>query len=330
MVSPERYSRQIQVDKIGDAGQARIAQSSVLLVGCGGLGGQVGALLAGAGIGKITLIDHDDIALSNLHRQVLFREDDIGQSKAQTALRELEAINGTITIIAHNQRLTNLNIDTIAEDCDTVVDAADNFITSFLLSRYCSDRQIPLVSASVNRTFGWVGVFCQHGESALPGIEAVFTHLGNQLVSCDAVGVTGPSVATIAGAQAHEVIKVAMDDDDQLAGKLLYLDLWNYQQHIIDFSDAELATDTVNFISHTDVNQDDVVLDVREAAEVNNSPHNFTTVLAIPLAALRDKKDQVPTGKRLVCACVSGQRGLMAALELRKLGYSNLVVLQPD
>lgn len=330
MISSDRYSRQVQVNSIGESGQDQIARTSVLLVGCGGLGCQVGALLAGAGVGKIILVDHDSVSRSNLHRQVLFREKDIGQSKSQIALCEMQAINSEIDIVAHDYRLTSANINTIAEGCDIVIDAADNFLTSFLLSRYCSEHKTPLVSASVNRTFGWVGVFCQHGESPLPGVDAVFTHLDDKLVNCDVVGVTGPSVAMIAGIQAQEVLKVAVGDSQQLAGKLLYLDLWNYQQHTIDFSDAKSITDNIAFLTTNEVKNDDVVLDVRETQEIVSSPHNFDSVLTIPLAILHEQKDQLPTDKRLVCACASGQRALMAALQLHNLGFDNLAVLQPD
>ncbi len=327
----ERYSRQNQVDNIDKNGQEQLANTSVLIVGAGGLGCQLGAQLAGAGIGKITLVDSDLVSISNLHRQILFRENDIGKKKSVIATRELKSINSEIEIQSYCQRLNQSNITDLIGDAAIVVDAADNFLTSYILSDYCYINRIPLVSASVNSTFGWVAVFCGTKLKPAPSIRAVFPQISSQLINCDTVGVTGPSVGIIASIQAQEVLKVALNDDAQLNGKLLYLDLWNYQQHVVDFSNSEEPDhDSCKFVTSAKVSTQDLVVDVRNSNEVTESPLEFDNLVNIPLSDLTNNTQSLPQDDSIVLACKSGQRALIAAQQLAQKGYKKLAVLTPD
>ena len=125
-----RYARQIAVPPIGIEGQVRLCEASILIVGVGGLGCQVASLLCGAGVGNITIIDHDSVDQSNLHRQQLFREKDIGKSKAKIAQRELSAINSSVNVTAISERLSPRNVRSLCKQSTLVIDSADNFATS--------------------------------------------------------------------------------------------------------------------------------------------------------------------------------------------------------
>jgi len=274
-------------------------------------------------------IGEDTIDESNLHRQVLYRERDIGLYKADVAERELQAINSKIRVSASSQRLSPKNVGEFCSGQTLVIDAADNFATSYLLSDACAEMSISLLSASVNRTFGYVGVFCKEA----PSLRAVFPKLPANQASCDAVGVTGPSVGVVAGIQAQEALKVLLGKPS-LAGKILYLDLWNYSQQIIDFS---MATDTqttgFKLISASQLSTEDWVVDVRTKDEIKQSPQSFSTnqhldlqvdLQAVNLAELLDNT------KRIVFACRTGQRAMIAAQRASEQGLSELAVVLPD
>lgn len=317
-----RYSRQTLVEQLGLEGQAALAKARVLIIGAGGLGCTVGAQLAGAGVGEISIIDHDTVDISNLHRQILFREADIGLSKANVAAREMSAINSEIQIAAIDTRLNVNNLNDLCKSMTLVIDAADNLATSYLLSDACLSLTVPLLTASVNRTFGYVGQFCASENAPLPSLRAAFPKLPKQQASCDTVGVTGPSVGAVASVQAQEAIKIMVGDQSKLAGKLLYLDLWNYSQHIIDFSDApEPSNAQIALISEQGISDSDIVFDVRTEQEILDSPFSFTTVV--------DSEPSIGE-QRIVCACKSGQRALARAQNLIDRGHTNVAALIPS
>lgn len=331
MTEFDRYSRQLLVSHIGEHGQRQIAKAKVLIIGAGGLGCQVAAQLAGAGVGDICIVDHDVVNLSNLHRQILFRESDLGQSKALVAMRELQSINSQIKVRAIQTRLAIDNVNELIEPVDLIIDAADNFATSYLLSDSCLALGKPMLSASVNRTFGYLGVFCGSAKRTAPSMRAVFPKLPISQHSCDTVGVTGPSVGIIASLQAQEALKVLLDDEQQLLGKLLYCDLWNYKQHLIDFSAAtEPETSGIELISAAQILQSDTVIDVRNADEITSSPQTFRVDHQIPLANLVDHIAAQQKSQRIVLACQSGQRALIGAQQLLDLGHQSVAAVLPD
>jgi len=331
MTDLHRYSRQTLVSQVGLEGQQRLASSRVVIVGVGGLGCLVGAQLAGAGVGRIHLIDHDVVDITNLHRQVLFRETDIGQSKSLTALRELRAINSDIEISATQSRLSISNVGALIEDSLLVIDAADNFATSYLLSDACLAAHIPLLSASVNKSFGYLGTFCGSDTAPAPSLRAVFPKLPKEQQSCDTVGVTGPSVGVIASLQAQEAIKLLVGGKDQLLGKLLYADLWNYKMHTMDFSKAQEPCDSqIELITAHQILDSDYVIDVRESHETAAEPQSFETSLCLPLLQFDKRIGEIPESSRLVLACRSGQRALIAAQCLLDHGHISVAAVLPD
>ena len=325
-----RYHRQELVSKFGSCSREKLKKGHVLIVGAGGLGSPVSLFLAGAGVGEITLVDHDTVSLSNLHRQILFQEADINKPKVDAAKHRLKALNSEIKINAINAKMSIENVFELTQSVDAVVDAADSFLVSYLLSDACFNRRIPLVSASVIGTHGYLGVFCGTKDNPAPSLRSVFPAPSSEAQSCATAGVTGPSVGVIGSYQAQETIKVLLEDPTQLLGKLMNLDLWSYQQTIIDFNSAPEPSSQAKIIKKADLIESDIILDVRTTEEVSESPVtdilNSIEIENIPLSELVTKHESLPKSSRLVCVCRSGQRALFAANWLLQNGFSNVAV----
>ncbi len=326
-----RYQRQQQVAQLSGGAQLALAEAHVLIVGAGGLGSPSSLFLAGAGVGEITLVDHDTVSLSNLHRQILFQESDIRSSKVEAARERLIALNSEIKINALNTRLSVSNVEELVSKATIVVDAADSFFVSYLLSDTCAKQTKPLVTASVLTTHGYLGVFC--GATA-PSLRAVFPSPSAQAASCDTAGVTGPSVGIIASYQAQEALKVIVNDQAQLSGKLMYLDLWDYSQNIIDFNGALEPEAKAEIIEFASIDESDILLDVRsdiEFVEQPSSEHSKASkTMNIALDQLSEQQAVFSNDQRIVCVCKSGQRALNAAHWLLNNGFPNVAVsLQP-
>ena len=155
----ERYSRQILVDGFGVAGQEKLAQSRILVVGAGGLGAACLPYLAGAGIGHICVLDADKVELSNLHRQVLYDEADIGQYKAKVVATKLSALNSQIVCDYKIQKLAAHNANKLAMEFDLIVDCTDNYNAKYAINDACEAANIAMVSASIEGMSGYFGTF---------------------------------------------------------------------------------------------------------------------------------------------------------------------------
>lgn len=236
----DRYSRQQAVRHLGAESEAAFASAHVLMIGAGGLGCTVAPLLAGAGIGHLTIVDHDTVALSNLHRQTWFDESDIGQAKATCMAKKLRALNSSVQIEAVVERCSPRNVTALVKSADVVIDAADNFALTYLLSDACETYVKPLVAASVNGTFGNLAVYCGDPSLSLPSYRDVFPKVPDRLVSCDIVGVTGPSVAAMGALQAQLVLKILMR---QSTPAVLYqFELWNFSMFDVTLTKTPTVT----------------------------------------------------------------------------------------
>lgn len=319
-----RYQRQMQVAPIGVTGQEKLSQAHVGMVGVGGLGSPASLYLAGAGVGKLTLIDHDSVSLTNLHRQILYRESDIDRYKAEAAHTVLHALNSEIDIAFVTELLNSENLSRLLADVDVIVDAGDNFVLSYLLSDFATKHQKPLVSASVVQTYGYIGVYCfsTYTQMACPSLRAVFPHPADVGQDCNSVGVIGTAAGMMGILQAQEVIKVILGDAEQLAGRLLNVDCWNYRQSLMDFSHAPEPDNVVQILAKSDIDENDWIIDVRRADEVKKQPktcHQHTPLAELDVGGL-------PTDKRLVFTCASGQRALSAADNALQAGFDNVAV----
>lgn len=325
-----RYSRQQQVGYFAADAQTRIKDACVLIVGVGGLGSPVSLFLAGAGVGKLILIDQDVVSLSNLHRQILFQESDVDRPKVAAAKQRLKALNSELEIEVINLALSPSNAKGLVEQATVVVDAADNFLVSYLLSDLCFADRTPLVTASVLTTHGYLGVFCGTVERPAPSLRAVFASPSTSVANCDTAGVTGPSVGIIGSYQAQEVLKLIVADESLLLGKLMTLDLWNYSQNIIDFSNADEPQRYAPIIANESLTSADLLLDVRSVLESEQLPFSEKAV-NIPNIELLQRLAQLPTNQHIVCVCASGQRALGAASTLLNNGFQKVSVTNaPD
>lgn len=324
-LSNSRYSRQLQVKHFTVDSQVQLKNACVLVVGAGGLGSPVSLFLAGAGVGRLILIDDDVVSLSNLHRQILFQESDVGQPKVAAAKKRLTALNSTIQIEVINQALSPSNAQRLVDQATVVVDAADNFLVSYLLSDLCLLNRTPLVAASVLTTHGYLGIFCGTVKQPAPSLRAVFASPSKTAANCNTAGVTGPSVGIIGSYQAQEVLKVILGSDSQLLGKLMYLDLWDYSQNIIDFSDADEPARYAPIMANNELTENDLVLDVRSELEAAQTPLSIAAV-NIPNTELLQRLGELDIDQKIACVCVSGQRALGAANVLLNQGFKYVYV----
>lgn len=204
-----RYERQTQLPEVGVSGQQRLANSSVAIVGIGGLGSPVAIYLAAIGVGSLTLIDHDRVDPSNLHRQILFGPIDIGQPKVRVAGDALRKNAPDTRIVTVDRRLSEECVDALIRDHDIVVDCTDNFRTRYLLSDACVLRAIPLVSASIMRFDAQIAILC---ADELPCYRCLYPTpvAPGKIDNCSEAGVLGSFVGMIGAMQAHETAKFVL------------------------------------------------------------------------------------------------------------------------
>jgi molybdopterin/thiamine biosynthesis adenylyltransferase/rhodanese-related sulfurtransferase len=219
---PARYARHLALTEIGPAGQQRLAEGSVLVVGAGGLGSPAALYLAAAGVGTIGLVDHDRIELSNLQRQILFGTDEIGRGKAVTAQARLTALNPSLEVIAHEEKLLAGNVERIFGDYDVVIDGTDRLATRYLINDACVLLGKPLVSAAIHRFEGQAMTYVP-GKS--PCYRCLYPESPEDLVpNCATAGVLGVLPGVMGSLQATEALKLLLGIGETLTGRLLVYD----------------------------------------------------------------------------------------------------------
>ncbi len=222
-----RYSRQIMLPSIGIEGQQRLLDASVLLIGLGGLGAPVAMYLAAAGVGRLTLVDFDQVDLSNLQRQIIHTTDRIGTPKVESAKQALAALNPEIEIECIGHQLEGDELSAQVRRADLVVDACDNFATRFAINAACHENSTPLVSGAAIRMEGQVSVF--PGKPGSPCYRCLYPENGQVEDTCTANGVLAPVVGIIGSIQATEAIKCLTGAGSTLDGRLLILDALHMQ-----------------------------------------------------------------------------------------------------
>jgi molybdopterin/thiamine biosynthesis adenylyltransferase/rhodanese-related sulfurtransferase len=318
----DRYARQIVLPHVGEAGQARLAAAHVLVIGAGGLGCPVLQYLAGAGVGRITVIDHDHVEESNLHRQPLYAMSDIGSFKVQATRAALLRLNPTIAVDALAQRLTPANAAALVAGADVVVDAADSLAVTYTVSDACLQHHAPLISASAVGLTGYVGGFC----GGAPSYRAVFPDMPARAASCGSAGVLGSVVGMIGSLQAQCVLQLLLGIAPSPLGRLLSFDAGRLAFGGFEFHGAsEPEEDTLRFIDVGDVAQDDLVVDLRSLDEAPVSP------LATALRFTPEHIDAFidahpPADRRVVLCCHSGVRAWRVGRQLQPRGYTKLAL----
>lgn len=221
----DRYSRQVMLEEIGYGGQLKLRSARVCIVGAGGLGNPIAARLVAMGTGTIRLVDRDVIELSNLHRQTLFEEDDVGQVKVEAAARHLSRMNSAVTIEPLAVSVNPYNAPDVVDGCDVVIDALDSVNARYALNRACVEKGIPFVTGAAVGVSGQAFTVIP-GETAcyhclFPGLEE------DEMPTCSIEGVHPPVLSMIGAIEVAEAVKIILGRRPSLTGRILHLDIEN-------------------------------------------------------------------------------------------------------
>lgn len=331
----QRYQKHLLLEGFGTEAQEKLKAAKVLVVGAGGLGCPVLMYLAAAGVGHIGIIDADVVDISNLQRQVLYSQNDLGQLKAEVAAQKLHAQNPLIHCQAIPQRLSRANAKPLIEQYDLVVDCTDNFEVRYLINDVCVHLAKAFVYGAIHRFEGQVSVFNFKDEKGClgPSYRCVFPEKPDGLLipNCAEVGVLGILPGLVGMYQANEAIKMICGIGEVLSGRLLILDLLANSQQKIKIkrrADAEQIINKQNLVTggttYTDLNIQEIealknkipnllLLDVRNNDEFER--YHLAEALHIPLGQLLLQINQLKPNAEVVVYCQSGKRSL-AAIEM--------------
>ncbi|OUJ76178.1 molybdopterin-synthase adenylyltransferase MoeB [Hymenobacter crusticola] len=344
----QRYRRHLQLPEIGEAGQEKLLAARVLVVGAGGLGCPVLQYLAAAGVGTLGIADADKVEASNLQRQVLFGDADLGQSKAAAAARAVQRLNPAVRCEVYPQRVDLADVRELVAQYDVVVDGSDNFPTRYLLNDACVSLGKPLISGAIYKFEGQVSVFNYQGG---PTYRCLFPTppSANEAPNCDATGVLGVLPGLIGCAQATETMKVILGLGEVLRGRLWLFDALSFQTRILRFPRhperalidlatadsadyAELCHPPLQEITAQELqaqlqsDEPPFLLDVREPAEYELGHLPGATL--IPLAYLPERVEELPRHHPVVVYCRTGRRSTAGIEQLQeKFGFDNLINL---
>lgn len=354
----ERYSRHLVIPEVGKHGQLKLKAASVLILGAGGLGSPISMYLAAAGVGRIGIVDFDELSYSNLQRQVLYSTNDVGHLKTELAKQRLMEINPNIEITLYNERLTRDNALDILRDYDIIADGTDNFATRYLVNDACVILGKPFVYGSILRFDGQVSFFepvhgpcyrCLYPEPPAPG----------DTPNCADGGVMGVLPGIIGTLQANEVIKYILGKGEMLNGRLLLIDALNMKFREVKFAkdpacpvcgsdpviteliDYEQFCNNINskenmtehneweitveeYKQRVDSGEKVYLLDIREPHERDIS--HIGGVL-IPMSELPERMNELPQDKdtEIIVYCRTGNRSHHVTLYLKdNIGYSNV------
>ncbi len=230
-----RYSRQLLLPEIDIPGQERLLAARALIVGAGGLGSPAALYLAASGVGHITICDDDEVELSNLQRQILHGESDLGRNKASSAADTLRGINPGVSILPLSLRLRGEALRRETQAADVVVDGSDNFPTRYALNAACLANATPLVSGAVSRWTGQATAFLP-GRVDSPCLTCLYPEDGEDMAGdCNEQGILAPVAGVIGSILAAEALKILLGLDDILCGRLLRFDAASMRFHCSRF-----------------------------------------------------------------------------------------------
>lgn len=343
-----RYGRHLLLSEVGEAGQRRLKAARVLLVGAGGLGSPAALYLAAAGVGRLGLVDFDVVDRSNLQRQVLYREADVGRPKVEAAAEVLRARNPHIEVVAHRLRLDAGNAEALAADYDVIVDGADNFATRYLTNDLAVLSGRPLVYAAIFQFDGQAAVFAHDGG---PCYRCLYPEPPPAALApnCAEAGVLGVLPGLLGLIQATEAIKLVLGRGRSLAGRLLTVDALEMRfrelkvprdpacpacgeaPSITSLADTAASCAAPGAVAQCDW---DLTVDDYAAMRAAGAAHALVDVrtpdeaaaetldgMLAPLDALERYIDALPRGSRLVVHCRSGGRSARAVERLRAEGF---------
>ncbi len=346
----QRYSRHLNLSEVGVSGQQKLKNSKILCIGAGGLASPVLAYLAAAGIGVLGIIDNDIVELSNLQRQIIFTESDLGKLKVDCAQQKLSEQNSMLEIETYPFRLNADNAFAILSEYDIIVDCTDNFISRYLINDVCFYLQKPNVSASIAQFEGQCSVYCVPGG---PCYRCLYDSPPpeNLVPNCNEGGVLGVLPGLLGVIQATEVIKLIlnMPQGQSLIGSLLTVDALSMEFKKLTLtqrSDCRLCAQQQAFIDLPRYEESCNMIDGNKSSVPEISVHELQKIIddvflldvrqpneyaicnlqgyLIPLAELEQRLSEVNIDKPIVVYCRSGKRSAGAVRQLQQAGMTNV------
>ncbi len=361
-----RYGRHLSIPEVGAAGQRRLKQGSVLLVGAGGLGSPAALYLAAAGVGRLGLVDHDAVDVSNLQRQILHDTRSVGRSKLESARERLAALNPHVEIETFETRLESSNALDILDGWDVVVDGSDNFPTRYLVNDACVLKGIPFAYGAILRFEGQASLFAAPDG---PCYRCLFREPppAGLVPSCAEAGVLGVLPGIVGAIQATEAIKFLIGAGETLAGRLLLIDALRMEFRTLNISpdpgcpvcgEHPTVTGLIDYevfcggspevtpggrapeerVQHPEIDVHELkrrwdegadfqLIDVREDYEWDICNLAEAGARLVPLGTLPEQLGSLDRERPLIIHCRSGPRGTNAVAYLRTMGYENAVNL---
>jgi molybdopterin/thiamine biosynthesis adenylyltransferase/rhodanese-related sulfurtransferase len=345
-----RYSRQILLSDFGLAGQEKLKNARVLVIGAGGLGSPAMLYLAAAGVGRLGIIDFDVVDVSNLQRQVLFNTADVGKPKAQMAAERVKAINPTLNIDVYVEPLSSANALDIISKYDLILDGSDNLPTRYLVNDACILLNKPLIYGAVFQFEGQVSVFNQLLADGTrgPNYRDLFAEPPPPefVPSCSEGGVLGVLPGMVGTMQANEAIKILTDMGTSLSGRLLLLDLLDFTTRMVNIRKnpstpaitglidyvafCNPASKTAHAIAEISVQELKTLMDSNAMFQLIDvrEPTEITIVSLqgenIPLKNIEQQSAKIRSDIPVIVHCKSGGRSAAAVRKLQTLGFTNV------
>ncbi len=349
----ERYKKHLTLKEIGFKGQLKLKNSSVICIGAGGLGSSVLLYLAASGIGKIGIVDNDQVEKSNLQRQVIHETNTVGNLKINSAQERIKRFNPNIEVTTFNKRINSENVIEIIKDFDIICDCSDNFGTRYLINDACLILNKALVFGSVQGFEGQISVFNLNKKS--PNLRDLLPEspVKNNIPSCEEFGVVGVSTGLIGILQVNEIIKIILKKGEILDGKIMVFDLLNMNIKTLNLKSDKLNKNIKNLSQFEDFYKDNecqdnikikkinakefntlykaklnkiLLIDVREEEEFNK--FSIKGSISIPINNLEQKSHlefikQESLVKEIFTLCQLGKRSEKASKILMKFKISS-------
>ncbi|WP_162054908.1 HesA/MoeB/ThiF family protein [Pontibacter pamirensis] len=324
-----RYSCQMSLPGFSETSQKQLQNARVLIVGTGGLGCPAAQYLTSAGVGTIGIADFDTVSVSNLHRQILFTPEEVGQKKALVACEKLQKQNPGVKLVPHDVKVTSDNVMDLLRDYDLVLDGTDNFDTTYLLNDACVLAGKPLVYGAIYQFEGQVAVWNAPNEDGTrtPNYRDIFPDVdASQVPNCTEGGVIPTLAGMIGCMQANEVIKFITKTGEVLTGKMLLLDAQTMQSRIIKI--GTVTNTHITSLPETEfvptISAPELKAGVEEGAyelvDVRNTAERLLYSIGgkhVPLDKVEQDTSFLKTGKPVVFYCASGKRSAEAAKLIR-------------
>ena len=349
----ERYKKHLTLKEIGLKGQLKLKNSSVICIGAGGLGSSVLLYLAAAGIGRIGIVDNDQVEKSNLQRQIIHETNTVGNLKINSAQERIKRFNPNIEVTTFNKRINSENVIEIIKDFDIICDCSDNFGTRYLINDACLILNKALVFGSVQGFEGQISVFNLNKKS--PNLRDLLPEspVKNNIPSCEEFGVVGVSTGLIGILQVNEIIKIILNKGEILDGKIMIFDLLNMNIKTLNLKSDKLNKNIKNLSQFEDFYKDNecqdnikikkinaqefntlykakfnkiLLIDVREKEEFNKG--SIKGSISIPINNLKQKSHlefikQESLFKEIFTLCQLGKRSEKASKILMKFKISS-------